>query len=1149
MSFIDEIAKLARTRRAYLRFAQEENPDRPWAGLTDRRYAKVDDAQSLVPLLGTVSRFGTIQRSLATFLTGLEVPNVSIELFDPDRQWRSLIGGPGQDADDFLTYRALSLWLRVLDDARAPLDQRVGVAHIRKVSFPSGGKVQFDCQVASGSFLGDKVPRRLITTEDWPDCPAEVRGLPVPVIYGRRHNNVNPFPVGGSHEEDEVDTRFHEGTPDVDPEEGTDPVAGDPANPDPTPECAPDHESGSPSGGAVRALLVGTYTPPGADVGVTPCGKPVFGTVEALAAALQASKDAGTLFSDGWPPCIGYADTQGVVDHVGPIPTDPAGMAALIGYADMNCLVYGECGHGGAQPLKNAYVLAGHALKAVNDVYVLKPVAIQNFSGSGDDSATRSDKVQVRMTEGVDYVQGWVDIHGNRYHGIAFMKAQVSETCEYYEVTANVEGIETVGDGSGTLLENADDIVEHAMLNWILNSYHSGNWATDVSYAPGIWDHSSVEKVKAIAAQRIPGGYKGGGTLDVVIEAREWLRELLISYDLELYFNNNSSPGHANGAWSLSRFDPNTPLDTIPIWDARVDSILKDSFSTDIAIDRMINVLPFFAGPTTERLDTSSQQQQRPEGGGWHISGEFKDDAPGGSIERYGIAKSDPIYLKWTDDPATAADVMAHYLRYQERPPIPASLRIGLQALQSPLGSLVRVTHPDGPGSAEGWVERICKVVRSDIDLDRLVVGAVVEDVDRLMYQDVTAAARQVEYFTFAKATATGEQTVPVGFRGKAMILWTEGQTAPGLFDRALLVMGMTDGVTQVCRSIDHPDAATPNTISAQCERTDCCFYFAQASTTAFNLPPLARATFGEWTDTGFTLNWTHNSDGVPALIHCLVIGGTEVSADLVTQKITVGSGGTIDVPVAFAPDAYIVMGGAADEFGAGDYANGRPFGSMHGFGFSNGVENICGWTLGVSDQADHTYCARGQHTDRAFSIRLANFPGATDLCGGTISNLPTGFRITRIAGSTSHQPVEHVLCLKGLRFFQGAFTTPGAPGSQVFTLPFAAQALILQTHGLNTATGTGLGLAMGAWKSNAFGTRQGGIWVGGQDSVSPSVFARATYTDAILRSFTPAATGTASPLACHIVASADPAGVKLTYVAVPGSPIQILGMAIGPPV
>lgn len=1010
MSFQTEIEKLARTRRAYLRFALAENtPGRLWTGAVDRRYGKVGDAQATVPVLGTVARFGTIQRSLANYLYSLEVPHVSVELFDPDREWRALAGG----FEDQIVYRNLSLWLRVLDDVLAPYDERVAVAQIVKPSFPQG-RVTLDCEVAAGGFLGTKIPRRFITTADFPNCPPETQGLPVPIIYGRRHNDVAsvaPPPIvvtgmpGGSESDDPVSLPpitsgivycddlwtddFEAETIDsgytgqddftLEPGEGVDesqairsaaigaelsrvvspprrsfciewtsdtdqqiqgyvqepvegvnvfrmsdrdisiqvPLAGQltflrnaitpgtrqtfklegafatknldvtltaPLTPSqtvlyvsssdrtrlrvgmhllingeivrilsfPTTEggvniirsqfetypgggsrfvdgewvyypaiaetgtvletydvngylkfyingtvrysrmntdlirsgddegawstvawtpwgdgddlsigsgivfsttstgggggtsltpgtpidCDPGGTSPSASGAAVRAILVGTYMR--GDTGdlvpiANPCGVSPYGSVAALAAALQAQKDAGTLMTSHFPRCLGYADCQRIVSLTGPVPTTEAELAALIGWSDMRCMAFGECAGtaGGTGSQDNLYVLAGHALKAVTAVYVLKPVvvAIEN------DNPVYSEPLQIQMVEGTDYRQEWRDINGHRYHFLVFTAAQVSETCEYFEVTANVEGIETNADSSGTLIENADEVFEHIMLNWILNNYQSSAgpfappgspWFTDVPYAPGIWDHDSVEAAKLVAEARLPGGYIACGTLDEVIEAREWIRELLISFDLELYFDNAAG---IQGAWCITRFDPTIPRASLPHWDAGVDAILKDSFSTELVVDQMLNIIPFFGGPTTQRTNEGAIKNTDAGGGGWRISGEMRSSS---SIDRFGMAISSPVYLKWTDHAPTIANVMAQYLAYQELPPVPATFRMGLRALTSPLGSLVRLTHPDAIGPT-GWTEHVCKVIRSDLDLDRLVAQVTVVSMDRLM--------------------------------------------------------------------------------------------------------------------------------------------------------------------------------------------------------------------------------------------------------------------------------------------------------------------------------------------------------------------------------------------------------------------------------
>ena len=48
-------------------------------------------------------------------------------------------------------------------------------------------------------------------------------------------------------------------------------------------------------------------------------------------------------------------------------------------------------------------------------------------------------------------------------------------------ISADVEGIETVGDGSGFLINNPADIWKHAFVNWIANDYFAGLWFPDTA--------------------------------------------------------------------------------------------------------------------------------------------------------------------------------------------------------------------------------------------------------------------------------------------------------------------------------------------------------------------------------------------------------------------------------------------------------------------------------------------------------------------------------------------------------------------------------------------------------------------------------------------------------------------------------------------
>lgn len=397
-----------------------------------------------------------------------------------------------------------------------------------------------------------------------------------------------------------------------------------------------------------------------------------------------------------------------------------------------------------------------------------------------------------------------------------------------------------------------------------------------------------------------------------------------------------------------------------------------------------------------------------------------------------------------------------------------------------------------------------------------------------------------VKSLTFAKATSTGLQTISgVGFRGAAVLIWTTRQTSHAVTDGAQECRGLTDGISQSCRFIHHPDNEA-STTSAQAERTNRLVWMTNATSGA--TPTLqVEGEFAGWTSDGFQIRW-HTNDADATLFHVLVLGG--VQASLQPVKITVNAGGTIvRTGLGFQPQAFVVLGGAADEFGTGDYSLGAPYGSMHGFGFSNAVDNMSGWTLGRGT-AGASDANRGQHTDRVASIRTANLTGAADLCSIQITATSSdGFTVTRTVGSTSHQPIQHILCLRGARFSMGSFNTPVSAGSVALTVPSRPKAVILQAHGATTTEADGMGLGVGVWQEGI----EGGTWIGGNDNANPSVYARASYTDAALKLYTPAATGSASTLVVEgTVDSATEGAVVIDFPTVPATPVPVLYLTIG---
>lgn len=341
------------------------------------------------------------------------------------------------------------------------------------------------------------------------------------------------------------------------------------------------------------------------------------------------------------------------------------------------------------------YCLAGHTLHAVREVFVFKPNPL---------TPDKTESVWLKMTPGADFTEAIIEVNGNRYHCLKFTSQQRSDTCQYYPVTANVDGV-AVG---GTLLTDADDIFEHIMFNIILNTYRTGDYFTDVPYSPGLFNRASVTAAKAVAQSRVGGGYKGAGALTEQIAVRQLIHDLLVSYDLNLY--------QYRGVWYVKRDDPASVVRASLTALTPDNAILKSSFEPSLVKERHFNQLPYFAGPISGMGSN-----------GYLVSGEMRESA---SISDFGeIIISEPAYLLWTQDPTTTFSVVAQYLKRFAYPPISASFLAPIRWFDLPIASEVKLTTPEGFGPA-GWSNHVVKVLGVDLELDRLVCRITVRSID-----------------------------------------------------------------------------------------------------------------------------------------------------------------------------------------------------------------------------------------------------------------------------------------------------------------------------------------------------------------------------------------------------------------------------------
>lgn len=340
---------------------------------------------------------------------------------------------------------------------------------------------------------------------------------------------------------------------------------------------------------------------------------------------------------------------------------------------------------------------------------------------------------QVLQVEGEDYEQEVQEINGNRYHTIVFYtRLQNPDTCAQYEVTCNVQGSEINADGTGTIIHHGVSVFQHFCKNWIFNDYRSsvgpyappgGKWFEETSYSPGLIDNDSFYAADLVTAGRIPGNYQGMGALTEQIPASQLIQELAASFDCDFYYDNSVG---GNGAWRVKVFDPGTVVRAdLPHYTPE-DVIERDTFELEFSDSlKHANVVPYFAGPMIGRALGQSTDQS----GGYMVSGQVSDPT---SIATYGQLLADPLYLPWTRHAPSAYDVAYRRLLRTRYPQITATCKTAISVINDALASEVRVTHPDGLGVA-GWQARVCRVLRSDIDLDSMTVTLTLLDVDDLV--------------------------------------------------------------------------------------------------------------------------------------------------------------------------------------------------------------------------------------------------------------------------------------------------------------------------------------------------------------------------------------------------------------------------------
>ncbi|HET9565205.1 MAG TPA: hypothetical protein VFP27_12045 [Mycobacterium sp.] len=364
-----------------------------------------------------------------------------------------------------------------------------------------------------------------------------------------------------------------------------------------------------------------------------------------------------------------------------------------------------------AESIKTTWVIAGHAVSEILDVYAMLPPdrVTGEISDSGDPlpASFAGGDVLTRLREGTDYTVSFVEKPSGRFTVIeVFVRLQDLDTCMVNQITVNLCGIETNADGTGEVIEQGALIFEHFLLNWVFNHYETGSWFTDVANAPGLVAHDSyVEAAEYAQSLTNEVGYLGAVWIGEFAEVRQLILEALTSYNLMFFYRNMIEDSF--GGWAVAMFDTRwfqAAEDTSPLFD-QFEDILADTFSTAIDIELTANVIAYNAGP----YNTGN--------GGWVIAGRQTDD---GSVAKTWGRIERELQLRWTRHSPTASDIVASQLNLRSYPYVIGEFQTMGRGILIEPGSRIRIAHEDAPGL--GWTVRVALVIGNDLDLDTGIV-------------------------------------------------------------------------------------------------------------------------------------------------------------------------------------------------------------------------------------------------------------------------------------------------------------------------------------------------------------------------------------------------------------------------------------------
>lgn len=391
------------------------------------------------------------------------------------------------------------------------------------------------------------------------------------------------------------------------------------------------------------------------------------------------------------------------------------------------------------------FLVAGHAVKEIEDLFV---DGVRVDSGNYGVTFACPGKAGYATYFPNTGNPQYRDLNGRRYTLVYIRGPQADEiTAGNKALTANVQGIEDVGDGTGTLISDGFDQYLHAFRNWFLQDYQGGAWFSSGPTWPAafglpaieVLDDGSFDDAKAVAATRIAGGYLGAwvlGANGTQESIRTWIQRLNLSLDAFSGFSRRCQ-------FFVRLIDTSIDVLAAAVPFRQVTDIFGQSFKVTDRVADLENVIVYSWG------------RNYVEGTWRHDADEVSDAIAIANAQQ--TKRSQTVELWLAPNATQALDVASRRLTRTKEPPRVVEFTTGLQALNTELGDVIKVTHLEGIGLA-GWTDRPIFVTRHELDPDKLTITLEGFDVDRLFVGAFILGDETLLAATWALADANDRQ-------------------------------------------------------------------------------------------------------------------------------------------------------------------------------------------------------------------------------------------------------------------------------------------------------------------------------------------------------------------------------------------------------